>query len=149
MTTTSDRGISAPPSTAWRVVDVPELAKDGIAPHGFQRTFVGAAEEDSPWVPFGDGAAIKHLAFDTRHSIFSNILWIKANGVVGTDKHGAPSSWCASRGTPAPSSTTAWSPTAASSSSRPARTTASPSTRPATSSPGGCRGAPARHHRNG
>ena len=43
--------------------------------------------EESPWVPFGDKAAIRHLAFDTRSNTFSNILWIKKAGVIGTHKH--------------------------------------------------------------
>ena len=38
-------------------------------------------------MPFGDNAAIKHLAFDTRHNIYSNILWMKGPSVVGTHKH--------------------------------------------------------------
>ncbi len=44
-------------------------------------------EKDSPWVPFGENAAIKHLLFDTRHNIYSNILWMKGPSVVGTHKH--------------------------------------------------------------
>ncbi len=87
MSVTNEQGMIAPPSTAYKIVDVPELYKDVIARHGFQGTFVGESEDESPWVPFGEGVALRHLAFDTRHNIFSNILWIKANGVVGTHKH--------------------------------------------------------------
>ena len=47
----------------------------------------GASEAESPWVPFGDNAAIRHLAFDVRDNVYVNILWIKGPGVIGTHKH--------------------------------------------------------------
>lgn len=84
MTTTRMTG---PASTAYRIVDLPELYKDVIKRHGVPGTFVGSSEHESPWVPFGPNAAIRHLLFDTRHNIFSNILWIKSAGVIGTHKH--------------------------------------------------------------
>ena len=80
-------GITAPPSTAYKIVDVPENYRDVIQRHGVPGTFVGSSMQESPWVPFGDKAAIRHLAFDTRHNTFGNILWIKKAGVVGTHKH--------------------------------------------------------------
>ena len=85
MSTTQKSGIQAPPSTAYKIVDVPETYGEVIRRLGVQGTFVG--QKDSPWVPFGEGAAIKHLAFDVRSNTFSNILWIKAAGVIGTHKH--------------------------------------------------------------
>src|SRR6201997_3970446 len=81
------KGIKAPPSTAYRIVDIPETYRDVIQRYARPGTFVSAEEKDSPWVPFGNNAAIRHLAFDVRHNIFSNILWIKSKGVVGTHKH--------------------------------------------------------------
>ncbi len=68
--------MSAPPSTAYRIVDIPETYADVIKRHGVPGAFVGPSENESPWVPFGSNAAIRHLHFDTRHNIFSNILWI-------------------------------------------------------------------------
>jgi hypothetical protein len=79
--------MTAPPSTAYKIVDIPELYRDVIQRHGVQGTFVGASEQESPWVPFGGNAAIRHLAFDVRQNVYSNILWIKSAGVVGTHKH--------------------------------------------------------------
>ena len=79
--------MSAPPSTAYRIVDVPEAYADVIKRHGVAGAFVGPSEQESPWVPFGPNAAIRHLHFDTGHNIFSNILWIKSPGVIGTHKH--------------------------------------------------------------
>jgi len=77
--------MQAPPSTAYKIVDVPEMYADLINRRGIPGFHVGPSE--SPWVPFGDNAAIKHLAFDTRQNLFSNILWIKSAGVIGTHKH--------------------------------------------------------------
>jgi hypothetical protein len=79
-------GMTAP-STAYEIVEIPEPLKPVIDRHGIEGKFVGGSEEDSPWVPFGETAAIRHLSFDTRRSAFSNILWVKSGGVVGTHKH--------------------------------------------------------------
>jgi hypothetical protein len=79
--------MTAPPSTAYRIVEVAELYSDVIKRHAVEGKFVGASEAESPWVPFGDNAAIRHLGFDVRRNIFSNILWIKSPGVIGTHRH--------------------------------------------------------------
>lgn len=79
--------MKAPPSTAFRIVDVPETHSDIIKSRGITGTFIGPSEVESPWVPFGPNAAIRHLAFDVRQNLYSNILWIKGPGVVGTHKH--------------------------------------------------------------
>jgi len=79
--------VTAPPSTAYRIIDVPEPFTDLIARRGLPGKFVGHTEKDSPWIPWGDRVAIRHLAFDTRNNIYSNILWVKSAGVVGTHKH--------------------------------------------------------------
>jgi hypothetical protein len=85
MSTVLKKPITAPPSTAYKIVDVPEIHRDVIERHAVPGTFV--AEKDSPWVPFGPNAAIRHVHFDVRHNIFSNVLWVKSAGVVGTHKH--------------------------------------------------------------
>ncbi|MGB6450261.1 MAG: 2,4'-dihydroxyacetophenone dioxygenase family protein [Steroidobacteraceae bacterium] len=87
MAASAKSSISAPPSTAYKIVDVPEVHRDLIRRYGVPGTFVGPSEQESPWVPFGDKAALRHLAFDVRRNTFSNILWIKSAGVVGTHKH--------------------------------------------------------------
>ena len=79
--------MTAPPSAAFEIVDVPENYADVIARRGLQGVHVGPSEDESPWVPFGDNAAIRHLAFDVRNNIYSNVLWIKSPGVIGTHKH--------------------------------------------------------------
>ena len=58
-----------------------------IAARGVEGGYIGGSEEESPWVPFGDNAAIRHLAFDVRANVYCNILWIKGPGVIGTHKH--------------------------------------------------------------
>jgi 2,4'-dihydroxyacetophenone dioxygenase len=87
MTTSTITKMTAPPSTAYRIVNIPEAYADVIKQHGIPGTFVGSSERESPWVPFGPQTAIRHLLFDARHNIFSNILWMKSGGVIGTHKH--------------------------------------------------------------
>jgi len=79
--------MTAPPSDAFRIVDVHDPFAEVARRRGCTGTFVGSGNSPSPWVPFGDNAAIKHLAFDVRSNIFSNILWIKSRGVIGTHYH--------------------------------------------------------------
>ena len=83
--------MTAPPSTKAEIVDVPfahrELVKR-LSPGG--RYIDAETEVDSPWVPFGDNAAIKHLAFDVRSNTFSNILWVKQPGESDGTCRGGP-----------------------------------------------------------
>ena len=79
--------MTTPPSDAFRIVEVPDPFKELAARRGAEGTFVGMDEAESPWIPFGDNAAIRHLAFDVRNNIFSNVLWIKKPGVIGTHYH--------------------------------------------------------------
>ncbi|MBL8552440.1 MAG: 2,4'-dihydroxyacetophenone dioxygenase family protein [Hyphomonadaceae bacterium] len=74
-------------SSAYEIVNVPEPYAPVIMKHGVAGKFVGPTEKESPWVPFGPNAAIRHLHFDTRSNTFSNVLWIKEKGVIGTHKH--------------------------------------------------------------
>lgn len=87
MPQTRQKTMTAPPATAYRIVDVPVMYRDVIARHGVPGSFVGPSEQESPWIPFGEHAALRHLAFDVRRNIFSNVLWIKRAGVIGTHKH--------------------------------------------------------------
>ena len=82
--------MKAPPSSAYKIVQVEELYGDLIRNKGVEGTYGGREESESPWVPFGEGAAIRHLAFDVRQNIYCNILWIKGPGVIGTHKHRGP-----------------------------------------------------------
>jgi hypothetical protein len=80
--------MTAPPSNKAEIVDVGFPLKhlvDRLSPGG--RYIDAQSDVDSPWVPFGDNAAIKHLAFDVRQNLFSNILWVKGPGVIGTHLH--------------------------------------------------------------
>ncbi|RKF21027.1 tRNA modification GTPase [Altericroceibacterium spongiae] len=82
--------MTAPPSGAYKIVDVHEPFRSLIGRRGQEGTYIGGSEEESPWVPFGDNAAIRHLAFDVRQNVYCNILWIKSPGVIGTHKHRGP-----------------------------------------------------------
>ena len=84
---TARKGMTAPPSSAYKIVDIPELHRELIQRCGAPGTYVGPSEQESPWVPFGPKAAIRHLAFDTLHNTFMNMLWVKEPGVIGTHKH--------------------------------------------------------------
>lgn len=79
--------MAEPPSSAFSIVDVPDLYKELAQTRGSKGSYVGQGDQQSPWVPFGDNAAIKHLAFDVRNNVYSNILWIKGPGVIGTHYH--------------------------------------------------------------
>jgi 2,4'-dihydroxyacetophenone dioxygenase len=80
--------MTAPPSDTKEIVEVPNNYKhlvERLTPGG--RYIDALSDDDSPWVPFGDNAAIKHLAFDVRSNTFSNILWVKGPGTIGTHLH--------------------------------------------------------------
>jgi 2,4'-dihydroxyacetophenone dioxygenase len=80
--------VTAPPSNLAKIVDVPFAHKALVEKYSPGGRYIDAmSDDDSPWVPFGDNAAIKHLAFDVRTGIFSNILWVKSAGAIGTHLH--------------------------------------------------------------
>lgn len=80
--------MKAPPSTTKKIVDVPFAYRDLVEKHSPLGRYIDAeTDDDSPWVPFGESAAIKHLAFDVRQNAFSNILWMKGPGTIGTHLH--------------------------------------------------------------
>jgi hypothetical protein len=60
---------------------------DEFALHG---GYVGPSEQDSPWIPFGESAAIRHFSFDVRSGAVANILWVKSGGRIGTHRHRGP-----------------------------------------------------------
>jgi hypothetical protein len=80
--------MSAPPSMKAEIVNVPFAHRalvERLSPAG---RYIDSPDDNvSPWVPFGPNAAIKHLAFDVRRNLFSNILWVKGPGAIGTHLH--------------------------------------------------------------
>jgi 2,4'-dihydroxyacetophenone dioxygenase len=58
-----------------------------IAEFGLNGDPVGPSEKESPWVPFGESASIRHLASDVRAGSVDNILWVKGGGRIGTHRH--------------------------------------------------------------
>ena len=80
--------MKAPPSTKKEIVDVPFAYRDLVTRYSPGGRYIDAqSDDDSPWVPFGPTAAIKHLSFDVRRNLFSNILWVKGPGTIGTHFH--------------------------------------------------------------
>jgi|GEM_PF-166360 len=71
----------------YKRVEVPEPMSHRIAQWAKEGYYIGLSEEYSPYIPFGDNAAIRHLAFDVRNNIYCNILWIKGPGAINTHKH--------------------------------------------------------------
>ncbi len=65
----------------------PEPHQAIVDEFGLEGGFVGPGEQDSPWVPFGESAAIRHLSFDVRSGAVANILWVKGGGRIGTHRH--------------------------------------------------------------
>ena len=61
-----------------------------IQQFGRPALFVGAAEAESPWVPFLPNIFIRHLGFDVRNNTFINILWIRQPGLLGRHRHRGP-----------------------------------------------------------
>ena len=87
MAKVSDTTMKAPVSGDFKIVNVPEPFRDLIKRCGVEGTYVGSSLDESPWVPFGENAAIRYLAFDVRNNWVGNILWVKSPGVVSTHKH--------------------------------------------------------------
>ena len=69
------------------IIPVHEPFAKMIKKYGSTGGFIGPSEDDSPWVPDGDSAAIRHLAFDVRNNSYANILWVKSGGHLGTHRH--------------------------------------------------------------
>jgi 2,4'-dihydroxyacetophenone dioxygenase len=65
----------------------PEPYAPTIAEFGLTGGHIGPSEAESPWVPFGDSAAIRHLSFDVRTGAVANVLWVKGGGRIGTHRH--------------------------------------------------------------
>jgi 2,4'-dihydroxyacetophenone dioxygenase len=65
----------------------PEPHAAAIAEFGRHGAHVGISEAESPWIPYGDVASIRHLAFDVRTGSVANILWVKGGGRIGTHRH--------------------------------------------------------------
>ena len=61
-----------------------------IEEFGRPNVYIGASEEESPWVPWQPGIHIRHLAFDVRRNSFTNILWVQQGGMLGRHRHRGP-----------------------------------------------------------
>lgn len=64
-----------------------------VGEFALQGGHVGPSEKESPWVPFGDSAAIRHLAFDVRIGAVADVLWVKGGGRIGTHRQRGPVFW--------------------------------------------------------
>jgi 2,4'-dihydroxyacetophenone dioxygenase len=74
-------------ATAFKITNIPDPYAEITKRYGVEGDCLGASEAESPWVPYGDKAAIRHMAFDVRGNWYGNVLWIKEPGMIGTHKH--------------------------------------------------------------
>jgi len=58
-----------------------------VREYAFPDIHIGAGEEVSPWVPFRPNVLIRHLSFDVRTNLYSNVLWVKSGGMLGRHRH--------------------------------------------------------------
>jgi 2,4'-dihydroxyacetophenone dioxygenase len=58
-----------------------------VREYAFPDIHIGAAEEESPWVPFRENVFIRHLVFDVRNNFYANVLWVKRGGMLGRHRH--------------------------------------------------------------
>ena len=73
---------------ASKIVKLPdEPHSEAIRRFAKEGAYIAGDDKSSPWIPFGDVAAIKHLCFDVRNNAAANILWVKSGGRIGTHKH--------------------------------------------------------------
>ncbi|MDB5524926.1 MAG: tRNA modification GTPase [Rhizobium sp.] len=71
-----------------QIIKLPdEPYQAAIQKYGRDGAHIPGDDESTPWVPFGESAAIKHLCFDVRTNSVANILWVKGGGKIGTHKH--------------------------------------------------------------
>lgn len=58
--------------------------------HAVPEGYVGASEDESPWVPFVENVWIRHLSFDVRSNSAANVLWVAEGGGLGRHRHRGP-----------------------------------------------------------
>ena len=66
--------------------------------YGRPDVHIGAAEVESPYVPFKPNVFIRHLAFDVRNNYYVNILWVTKGGMLGRHRHRGPVTACTLEG---------------------------------------------------
>lgn len=70
---------------SYRRVDIPDPLLKIAERYSLPGAFIG--REDTPWVPRGPNAKVRHLAFDVRNNFYATILWIDGPGLIGTHRH--------------------------------------------------------------
>jgi quercetin dioxygenase-like cupin family protein len=58
-----------------------------VREYAFPDIHIGAADDESPWVPFKENSFIRHLAFDVRSNMYANVLWVTKGGMLGRHRH--------------------------------------------------------------
>jgi quercetin dioxygenase-like cupin family protein len=58
-----------------------------VREYAFPDIHIGAADDESPWVPFKENSFIRHLAFDVRSNMYANVLRVTKGGMLGRHRH--------------------------------------------------------------
>jgi len=69
------------------VLDTKSRIDAVVREYAFPDIHIDAGEEESPWVPFRANVFIRHLSFDVRTNLYSNVLWVKSGGTLGRHRH--------------------------------------------------------------
>jgi 2,4'-dihydroxyacetophenone dioxygenase len=70
------------------ITDIGKTSLDAVvSEYAFPDVHIGGTESESPWVPFAENSAIRHLAFDVRTNMYANVLWVKQGGMLGRHRH--------------------------------------------------------------
>jgi len=69
------------------VLDTQSRIDAVVREYAFPDIHIGAGEDESPWVPFQPNVFIRHLSFDVRTNLYSNVLWVKSGGMLGRHRH--------------------------------------------------------------
>jgi 2,4'-dihydroxyacetophenone dioxygenase len=74
-----------------KIVKLPEETYEAtIRKYSRDGGYISGDDHKSPWIPFGESAAIKHFCFDVRTNSVANILWVKGGWA---DRY-TQTSWC-------------------------------------------------------
>jgi 2,4'-dihydroxyacetophenone dioxygenase len=69
------------------VVDTKSSLDSVVREYACGDVHIGADDEESPWVPFKENTFIRHLGFDVRTNMYTNVLWVRSGGMLGRHRH--------------------------------------------------------------
>jgi 2,4'-dihydroxyacetophenone dioxygenase len=70
------------------IIDTTSRLDAVVKEYAFPTVHIGPGEDESPYIPYKENLAIRHLAFDTKNNVYANVLWIKKGGRIERHRHG-------------------------------------------------------------